>query len=71
MLVLEECLATGCVGQRVAAMLVEKGCAPRRLLLKNLGGVVPSHGSVEQLYRQLGLDGDSVAKAIEEAVHEQ
>lgn len=71
LLVLEDCLATGCVGQRVAAMLVEKGCAPRRLLLKNLGGAVPSHGGVGQLYRQLGLDGDSVAKAIEEAVHEQ
>ena len=71
LLVLEDCLAVGCVGQRVAAMLVEKGCAPRRLLLKNLGGAVPSHGSVGQLYRQLGLDGDSVAKAIEEAVHEQ
>lgn len=71
LLALEDCLAGGCVGQRVAALLLEKGCAPRRLILKNLGDSIATHGSVGQLYRQLGLDGESVAEAIEEAVHEQ
>ena len=35
LLVLEDCVETGCVGQRVAAMMAQLGMAPRRLVLKN------------------------------------
>ncbi len=66
LLVLEDCLGTGCVGQRIAAILAQEGAAPQHLILKNLGGVLPPEGSVTQLYCERGLDGASVAKTIEE-----
>lgn len=66
LLVLEDCLGTGCVGQRIAAILAQEGAAPKHLILKNMGGVLPSEGSVAQLYRERGLDSASVAQTIEE-----
>ena len=71
LLVLEDCMANGCVGQRLAAMLAEHGCAPDKLLLTNLGDTIPCHGSISQLYTHCGLDAQSVADALEEACHEQ
>lgn len=71
LLVLEDCMAAGSVGQRLAALLVQHGCAPKKLILRDLGGTVPSHGSVSQLYVRCGLDGQSVAAVLKEACHEQ
>lgn len=71
LLVLEDCVGMGCVGQRIAAILAQNGSAPRHLLLKNLGNSIAPHGTVAQLYEAYGLDGQSVAAAIEEAIHEQ
>ena len=68
LLVLEDCVQTGCVGQRLAATMVECGIAPKRLVLKNSGDKFVPQGSVAQLYHALGLDGGSVAQAIEEAL---
>lgn len=71
LLVLEECMANGCVGQRLAAILTSCGCAPDKLLLTNLGDTIPCHGSISQLYTHCGLDAQSVADALKEACHEQ
>ena len=71
LLVLEDCVSGGCVGQRLAALLAQRGCEPERLILKNLGDTVPDHGSVGQLYARCGLDSQSVADALKEACHEQ
>lgn len=71
LLVLEDCVGSGCVGQRLTAILAQQGCAPDRLFLKNLGDTIPCHGSVPQLYQQMGLDAESVAAALKEACHEQ
>lgn len=68
MLVLEDCMGTGCVGQRIAAILAQKGMAPQQLILKNLGGVLPAEGSTAQLYRERGLDGAGIAATIEEII---
>ncbi len=68
LLVLEDCVQTGCVGQRLAATMVECGIAPKRLVLKNSGDKFVPQGSVAQLYHALGLDAGSVAQAIEEAL---
>lgn len=68
MLVLEDCLGVGSVGQRLAAILTRGGCAPKKLILKNLGMNVVPHGKVSQLYEELELDGASVAYAMEEAL---
>ena len=68
MLVLEDCMGVGCVGQRLAAILAQGGCVPRKLILKNLGKNVAPHGSVAQLYEAFELDAASVAYALEEAL---
>lgn len=68
MLVLEDCLGVGCVGQRLAAILAQGNCVPRKVILKNLGTHVAPHGSVAQLYEELELDAASVAYALEEAL---
>ncbi len=68
MLVLEDCMGVGCVGQRIAAILAQGGCAPRKLILKNLGMHVAPHGTVAQLYEEFELDAASVVYALEEAL---
>ena len=59
LVVLEDCLARGCVGERVAA------------LLKNAGESLPPQGTVPQLEHALGLDADGVAESVKEVLHEQ
>ena len=71
LLVLEDCVETGCVAQRVAAVMAQLGMAPRRLVLKNTGDRFIPQGSVAELRHLCGLDAESVAAAAEEAVHEQ
>ncbi len=67
-LVAEECAGTGCVGQRVASALLEAGVAPRALALVNLGDRFVPHGSVEQLRRLCGIDGQSIARRAREVL---
>ena len=69
LLVLEDCVESGCVGQRLAALLLQAGIVPERLILKNSGSTFVQQGSVPQLYRALGLDGESIAAELEEVLH--
>ena len=69
MLVLEDCVESGCVGERLAAVLLQAGMAPQRLILKNSGNDFVQQGSVGELYHALGLDGEGVAAALEEVLH--
>ena len=68
LVVLEDQLWQCCVGQRLAAALLERGAAPEKLRLLNAGEVLPAQGSVEQLYRALGLDADGVSAAVREVL---
>ncbi len=68
LLVLEEAVATGCVGQQVAAALAEMGVPVRTLILKNLGDRFIPHGTVEELRRMCGIDAVSVADAVSRAL---
>ena len=68
LLVLEDCFRTGCAGERIGALLLEAGAAPRKLVLRNAGSRFVSAGSVPELERVLGLDADGVVKAIREAL---
>lgn len=70
LLVLEDCVNTGCVGQRIGAILAQQG-RQTRLILKNTGDQFTPQGKVEQLYHALGLDAQGVADAIEEVLREQ
>lgn len=69
LLVLEDCVESGCVGQRLAAVMLQAGVAPKRLILKNSGNDFVQQGSVKELYHALGLDGEGVAAALEEVLH--
>ena len=68
-LVLEDCVEAGCVGQRLAALLLQAGLTPQKLILKNSGNTFVQQGNVSQLYRALNLDGESVAAALEEVLY--
>ena len=66
LLVAEECLGVGCIGQRIAAILAEEGHELQRLMLCNLGRRFIEQGSVGELYRQCGLDAESLARTAKE-----
>lgn len=71
LLIAEDCIAVGCVGQRVAAALAACGKSPKQLMLRNLGDMIPHQGSVSELYRTFALDAQSLAETMEEMIHEQ
>lgn len=71
LLVLEDCVEEGCVGQRIAAATLRCGIQLEKLILKNCGMELPCEGTVQQLYQQLGLDAQSLSVAIEEVLGEQ
>ncbi len=62
LLVAEECVAMGCVGQQLCALLAERGERLTGTALCNLGrGFVP-HGTVPQLRALCGVDKASVCQ---------
>lgn len=72
LLILEDSIASGCVGERVSALAQQAGIQLDKLILKNCGDRLPNEGKVDELYRGLGLDAASVARTIEEVLcHEQ
>ena len=71
LLVVEDSFGAGCVGQRLAAKLAERGMAPKKLILRNLGKTYAPEGSVAELEHSFGLDAEGIAEAVEEERHEQ
>ena len=69
LLVLEDAMGAGCVGQRVAAILAEAGRLPSQVILKNMGKTFASEGSVPELYHSFGLDAAGVVKTVREAMN--
>ena len=63
----EDQLRAGCVGERLAAVLAERGI-PTRLLLRNVGDALPPQGTVSQLWQSLGLDAQGIAQAVREVL---
>ncbi len=64
LLVLEEAVCAGSIGQQAAAELVSRGVCPVTLILKNLGDRFITHGRVDELRRMCGIDAVSVADAV-------
>ena len=71
LMVVEDCIGVGCVGQRISAIMTRIGRCPRKLILKNSGCRMAPEGNVEELYRLLGIDAKSISETMEEAVREQ
>ena len=66
MLCAEESALPGCVGQRLAAAVLEHGVPVERMALVNLGQGFVTHGTVSQLRELCGLDGEHLyQKALE------
>ncbi len=66
LLVAEECVGEGSVGQRIAAALAERKCVPDILRLRNLGERFIPQGTMSELYRYCGIDGESLAEEARE-----
>jgi 1-deoxy-D-xylulose-5-phosphate synthase len=67
--VLEECVSSGCVGEKILSRLYGGGNVTARL--KNVGDRLIPCGSDAQLRQLLGLDAQSVARDIMEVVNEK
>ena len=66
LLVLEECAASGSIGEKIASELVRRKISPESAVFKNLGTSFVTHGDIGSLYKACGIDAVSVADAIAE-----
>ena len=71
LLIIEDAYGAGCVGQRLGALLAERGETPVHLILKNLGETYPAEGSIPQLEHCFEVDAAGIVKAVREAAHEK
>ncbi len=69
--VLEECVNSGCIGEHIAAELAAARELPDTLILRNLGNRFIPQGDIATLRRAGGIDGESVAAAILEAIGDE
>ena len=67
LLIAEEVVCIGCAGKEIAAMLRMQGIIVPTAMV-NIGDQYVTHGSVAQLYEQLGLDGKSLARRAKEVL---
>ena len=68
LVVLEDVVSTGCIGQQLAAQLRLRGISVEHIVLKNLGNRFIPQGSNDELYRFCGIDAQSVAAAVVEGI---
>lgn len=67
LLVAEECLAIGCAGHEIAALLRTRGLLVPTCYC-NVGNDFVPHGSVKELYHLVGIDAESIAKTAKEVL---
>ena len=67
-IVLEECIENGCVGQNILSKLLQDRVEVLYGKLKNIKRGFVSHGSVAELLKLMSLDRDSLAKDAEDGV---
>jgi len=68
-LVLEDCVEEGCLGQKIASQL-QMNDISAKLKLCNLGQQFIPQGTVQQLYSAYHIDADAVAFAAKELCHD-
>ena len=66
LIILEEDVRQGCLGQEILAGLTELGVVPEQVKLMNLGDGFVTHGSVAQLRRAWNIDGQAVYETVKE-----
>ncbi len=67
LIVVEDVIAAGSIGEKISAMLLGNGIACKVKLL-NTGDAFVTHGENDKLYNQLGLDAEGIYKSITEAL---
>lgn len=68
MIVLEECIDNGCIGNRILSELYKDKVYLKYVKLLNVGNEFVKHGKRELLLKRLSLDGESVARIAENGV---
>ena len=63
---LEECSGHGCVGEHIAASLLEQQMSVKSFIMLNTGEVFAPCGDIGELRRLCGIDAQSVCRAIRE-----
>ena len=66
--VAEDQLRSGALGERLGALLLEQGAGAERLVLRNAGTALPSQGTTVELWHTLGLDAEGIAQAVREVL---
>ena len=66
-LVAEDCVSRGSMGEQIARNLAQRGISAR-VILCNTGDQFTTHGSVSQLRQMLGLDGEGLRNKVKEAL---
>lgn len=65
--VAEEAASVGCIGNEIFRILSEKNIDGVKIEM-NLGDSFITHGTVEELYKLLGLDAEAIAKCVTEVL---
>ena len=68
LVVAEDQLRAGGLGERLGALLLEQDAGIGKIRLRNVGTALPTQGSTAQLWRELGLDAEGIAQAVREVL---
>ena len=63
---MEDNTLVGGYGSAIAELMSDKGYTPHKLLRSGLPDDFVEHGNVNDLYKQLKIDGESVAQKLME-----
>lgn len=66
LIVLEEDVRQGCLGQEILSVLAQKDLLPPKVRLMNLGDGFVTHGNVSQLRRAWKIDAQAVYETVKE-----
>lgn len=68
LVVAEDQLRAGGLGERLSALLLEQDAGIGKIRLRNAGTALPTQGSTTQLWHELGLDAEGIAQAVREVL---
>lgn len=68
LVVAEDQLRAGGLGERLSALLLERDAGIEKIRLRNAGTALPTQGSTAQLWHELGLDAEGIAQAVREVL---
>ena len=68
LVVAEDQLRAGGLGERLSALLLEQDAGIEKIRLRNAGTALPTQGSTAQLWHELGLDAEGIAQAVREVL---